>query len=85
MMDWDEWAVSIQDEVAGKLQRLGWERSGNCWRNYPFMLTIHKPKNTQFVTLWHLERIDEHPGKAWFSMETIDWLFTIVDAEVAAW
>ena len=76
---------NARHEILGELEKRGWERGGGCWRSYPFMLTRHAPKDASIGALWHLDRIDEHPGHAWFSNETLPELFTIVDAERKAW
>lgn len=78
------------DGLFRELDRRGWERDGNQWSKYPFVLGRHivrKPMDARepFIVLWHLERVDVHPGHAWFTNGDILDLFTIVDAEMAAW
>lgn len=75
-----------RQEVVKELERRHWGHDGLGWKYYPFVL-IRKPRRVgqRIATLWHLERIDKHPGHAWFTDATVPYLFTIVDAEMEAW
>lgn len=88
--EWKKQLRNNQRQAMKELERRGWERDGKKWRSDPFVLDRkiirdNSNQNARVIPLWHLERVDEHPGQAWFSDSTVPELFTIVDAELTAW